>query len=221
MLLVTDTQIKEDLLRELRHSIKSGATGIEVSVCDYVVTLSGSVENPADRSLAQEVAKAVEGIHDVINHIEVKRPATTRTDEEIMKAVRHALEWDALIPDTVIQSSVSNGWVGLEGTVRLSREREDAERIVRRLAGVRGVYNEIIVNSDEVRAENVHDVIKAELRRRADQEARNIKVLTRDDAVIISGRVQSWEERCAIVSAARRAPGVGIVKDHLSFEQGF
>ena len=79
MLLVTDTQIKEDLLRELRHSIKSGATGIEVSVCDYVVTLAGTVENPVHRSKAQEVAKGVEGVHDVVNNIEVKRPATTRT----------------------------------------------------------------------------------------------------------------------------------------------
>src|SRR4051812_19045176 len=107
MLFVTDTQIKEDLLRELRHAITSAATGIEVTVSDYVVMLAGTVENPADRSLAQEVAKAVEGVHDVVNAIEVKRPITSRTDEEILAAVRHALEWDALIPDTIIQASVS------------------------------------------------------------------------------------------------------------------
>jgi osmotically-inducible protein OsmY len=60
-----------------------------------------------------------------------------RTDTEIARAVRWALEWDVSVPDQFIESSVSNGWVTLEGTVEKPRQRHDAERAVRNLAGVR------------------------------------------------------------------------------------
>ena len=213
MFFITDKQIKEDLLRELRHNSRFGAMNLEVSVNEYVVTLTGNVENANDSLLAQEVACSIEGVHRVVNNIKVKGQAQMRTDGEIAQAVRHALEWDALIPDEKIQSTVSNGWVGLEGTVNFLHEREDAELLIRRLAGVRGVYNEIVVNSSEVKAENVRETIEGELKRRAELGAKSIEVLTKDGAVILSGRVQSWEERCAIINAASRAPGVGAVKD--------
>jgi osmotically-inducible protein OsmY len=86
---------------------------------------------------------------------------------ELANASRTALEWDALIPHDRIQVAVSNGWVGLTGEVELLREREDAERLVRRLVGVRGVYNEIEVKSPQARTENVRDAIEEELKRRA------------------------------------------------------
>jgi osmotically-inducible protein OsmY len=43
----------------------------------------------------------------------------------------------------------------------------------------------------------------------------------RNGVVTLSGGVQSWDERCAIINAARRAPGVGIVKDGLAINPPF
>lgn len=219
MLHVTDKQIKEDLLRELRHLPRLAAMPIEVSVHDYVVTLTGTVKSCADGLLVYETARQVEGVHSVVNNLnKVELPAPCHTDAELARAVRQVLEWDAVISDEDIRSTVSNGWVGLEGKVKLSREREDAERIVRRLAGVRGVYNNIVVDSSEMKTENESDSIEQALRRRAEIEARSIQISPRNGAVMISGRVQSWEERCTIINAASRAPGVVVVKDCLTVQ---
>jgi osmotically-inducible protein OsmY len=221
MLHTTDSQIKEDLLRELGHERHLRATNIEISVDRYVVTLAGTVESVTGQLRIQDVAWRIEGVMDVVNQLKVESPVPTHTDAEVAEAVRVALEWDSLLPETNIQFTVTNGWVALEGTVNLSRERVGAERLARRLVGVRGVYNNIVVNPSEIKPENVSDMIDEELKRRAELEARDIQVLLRDGAVILSGRVHSWEERCAIVNAVSRAPGVEVVKDSLAIKPYF
>jgi osmotically-inducible protein OsmY len=220
MLCTTDAQIKEDLIRELGHE-RLGEIEIEISVERYVVTLTGTVECVTDQLLIQDAAWRTEGVLGVVNDLTVKSPASARTDAEIAETVRQALEWDSLLPETNIRFTVSNGWVALEGTVNLSRERSGAERLVRRLAGVRGVYNNIVINPSEIKAENICDTIGEELKRLAELEARSIQVLLKDNTVTISGKVHSWEERCAIINAASRAPGVEAVKDSLAIKPYF
>src|ERR1043165_5552240 len=217
MLHTTDAQIKEDLLRALGHE-RLGKIEIEINVDRYVVTLAGTVECVTDQLLIQDAAWRIEGVMDVVNNLKVESHAPVHTDPEIAEAVRAALEWDSLLPETRIQFTVSNGWVGLEGTVNLSRERVGAERLVRRLAGVRGVYNNIVVNPSEIKTENVCDTIGEEMKRRAEVEAHNIQVLLKDGTVTLSGQVHSWEERCAIINAASRVPGVEAVKDSLAIK---
>jgi osmotically-inducible protein OsmY len=191
MLHTTDSQIKEDLIRELGHEHHLSTTNLELSVERYVVTLTGTVESVSDQLRIQSVAWRIEGVMDVVNNLKVKSPLPTFTDAEVAEAVRVALKWDSLLPETNIQFTVTNGWVALEGTVNLSRERAGAERLVRRLAGVRGVYNNLVVNPSELKQENICDMIGEELKRLAELEARNIQVLLRDSTVILSDQVHS------------------------------
>lgn len=208
-----DAQLKEEVLKSLRWDGR-----INVAVNNGEVKLTGTVDSYAVRLLAQEAAQFVDGVYQVTNEIEVERAERSWSDIEINVAARKALEWDSLIPHERIQVTVSNGWVALEGKVDLLRERDDAERIIRRLAGVRGVYNQIVVNSSEVSTENVREAIEEELRQRARMEAERIKVSLNNGAVTLTGKVQSWEEERAIIEAASRAPGVRRITDHLCIE---
>lgn len=221
MLCTTDAQIKEDLLRELRRVQSLDIRGIEIDVNRYIVTLNGTVKSSADRLIVQEAAWGIEGVKGVVNNLSVESSTQVRTDAEITEAVRATLEWDSLLPETNIQFTVTNGWVALEGTVNLSRERVGAGRSVRRLTGVRGVYNNIVVNPSEIKAENVSDTINEELKRRAEQEAKKIQVILKDGTVTLCGPVHSWEERCAVINAASRVPGVVVVKDGLAIKPYF
>lgn len=205
-----DIQIKEEVLKALRWD-----TRISVEVRDGVVTLSGTVDSYAVRLLAQEAAQFVDGVFRIDNRIEVESPPRSWSDVEISVAARKALEWDSLIPHERIQITVTNGWVALEGDVALLRERDDAERIVGRLEGVRGVYNQIAINSTEINTENVREAIEEELTKRARLEAERIKVSLNDGTVTLTGQVQSWEEERAIVKAASCAPGVSRINDRL------
>lgn len=219
MLHVTDSQIKEDLIRELAHHLRLDLKKIEISVDRYIVTLGGTVESPLDQLLAQDVAWRVEGVMGVVNNLRTE--AAPRADAEVAQSVKQALELDSYLPEAEIQLTVTNGWVALEGTVNYTRERVGAERLTRRIAGVRGVYNNIVVNPAEARRENVCHTIGEALKHRAELEAKNIQVRLQDSTVTLSGQVHSWEERCAIINAASRVPGVEVVKDGLSIEPHF
>jgi hypothetical protein len=71
---------------------------------------------------------------DAANDMQVHVSTQERTDTEIAQAVRHALESDVVVPDTQIRSTVSHGWVTLEGEVGVCHERDAAERAISKLA---------------------------------------------------------------------------------------
>src|SRR6185503_5079431 len=114
----TDTQIHHDVLEELKWDSRVDETEVGIEVDKGVVTLSGTVTSWAKRMAAAEAARRVVGVLDVANDIKVKVPGgLSRTDTEIAQAVRQTLQWDVFVPDEQITSTVTDGWVSLDGTV--------------------------------------------------------------------------------------------------------
>lgn len=218
----TDAQLQDEVLRELRWDSRIGGADIGIAVTDGVVTLTGTITNYAKKVAAQNAAHRVNGVLDVANDIEVKlSDDESRTDTEIARAVRSVLEWDVLVPSRNIESTVSNGWVTLGGSVNSLRERDDAERPVWRLAGVRGVYNQLTVSAPKVAADDLRADIEDALERRADREAERIRVEVNDGVVNLSGRVHSWQEKRAVIGSISHAPGVREVRDQLRIDPYF
>lgn len=138
----TDEQIQQDVLAELRWDARVQPNEIGVSVKNGVVTLTGSVDAYLKKWAAEEAAHRVRGVKAVANDIEVRiSGAAQRTDADIAAAAVRALEADAFLSTDKVHVTVSKGWVTLEGEVEWQFEKEDAERVVRRLAGVKGVTN--------------------------------------------------------------------------------
>jgi osmotically-inducible protein OsmY len=212
----SDSQIQQDVLRELKWDPRVEETEVGVEVDKAVVTLTGSVSSWAKKLAAQEAAHRVEGVLDVANDIVVKSPGTTPvTDTEIAQAVRQTLVWDVFVPHERITSTVSNGWVTLAGTVDFWNEREAAERAIRNLQGVRGLTSNILVKPPAASSLEVRRTIEEALARRAERESKKITVDVSDGKVTLTGTVQSWEEKEAVASAARYTPGVRIVDNQL------
>lgn len=218
----SDRDLNQRILRELKWDSRIDWASINVDVNDGVVTLTGSVSSYAQKIAAQEAAHRVAGVLDVANDIEVAPlDCYVRTDPEIAGAVRNALEWDALVPNELIQSTVSDGWVTLEGEVSYWRERNDAEQAIRRLAGVVGVINGITIRKQQVNEKQLREEIEFALERRADREAERLRIEVNDGAVDLWGRVHSWQERRAVLGSISHAPGVTQVKDHLRIDPYF
>lgn len=212
----TDPQIHKDVLAELRWDPRVDETEVGVEVDRSVVTLTGTVDSWAKRLAAEEAAHRVAGVKDVANDIKVKlRGDATPTDTDIAQAVRRALEWDVFVPERDITSTVSEGRVTLEGTVKTVSQREAAERAIRNLAGVRGVVNLIAVEPSKIAAADIRQAIEGALERRAEREARSIRIEVDNGNVQLSGPVHSWAERQAVCSTARFTPGVRSVDDRL------
>jgi osmotically-inducible protein OsmY len=219
MIKKTDEQLHQDVLWELKWDSRVTETEVGVEVDAGIVTLTGTVDSFAKKIAAQEAAHRVQGVLDVANNVEVKIPnAYSLTDTEIAQSVRKVLQWDVLLPEN-IQSTVTNGWVTLEGTVNLLRERDDAGRSIRNLRGVRGLSNNLLVHfvsaSTPKKEEDLKLLIEEVLERRAEREAERIDVAIHDGTVVLAGRVNSWQEKQAVLGAVSHAQGVKEVRDHL------
>lgn len=218
----SDSELKKQVLRELKWDSRIAWAEIGVEVTKGLVTLTGTVNSSAKKLAAQDAAHRIAGVLDVANEIEVRPEGMfVKSDEDLARAVRHILEWDAFIPDERIKSTVSDGWVTLEGEVDLWREREDAERAVLRLEGIVGVINKIRMIPRRVDPEELREQIEYALERRADRETDRLQIEVNDGAVDVFGRVHSWEEKRAVLGSISHAPGVIEVRDHLDIDPYF
>ena len=211
----SDEELQSEVKFQLGWDSRVKQTDVAVTTHKGVVTLTGAVDSYAEKLAAQQAAHRAPGALDVVNDIEVRIPGNQQhSDEEIARAVRHALEWNVLVPADKIYSTVSDGWVTLAGDVEYYRERLDAERAVSHLSGVRGVTNSIRICMP-VEPERIKFLIEDVLERRADREATRIRVQVDEGRVTLVGAVNSWDEKKAILGAISHTPGVTTVQDHL------
>lgn len=220
MLQKTDNQLRTEVLSELHWDTHLWPYELEVKVDDGIVTLTGEVPSYAHKVAAQNAAHRITGVLDVANDITVKVPRK-HPDTDIAQAVRDALEWDVMVPDEEIKTTVSNGWVTLEGSVGNMRESEDVLRALERLEGVIGVTNNLHIRPRTAKAENLRAEIEAALERRADREAERLRIEVKDDEVNLYGRVHSWREKRAVLGSIIHAQGVKKVNDHLRIDPYF
>lgn len=213
----TDQEIQQDVFREMRWDSRVDQTEIGVEVDNGTVTLTGTVDSYAKKNAAREAAHQVIGVLDVADDIEVRVPGgLARTDTEIAQAVRRALESDPFVPDQRIRSTVSEGRVTLEGEVIALRAKQDAERAIRFLSGVKGVDNRLTITRSKADPRQLRKAIEDALERRAEREAGKIRVTVDDGTVTLEGRVRTWPEKDAVLGTVSHAPGVQQVADHLS-----
>lgn len=213
----TDSDLQQAVLRELRWDTRVEPNEVGVEVKNGVVTLTGAVSSWTKRLAAQEAAHRVLGVQDVANDLDVRIPGSMgRSDTEIAQAVRRALEWNVLVPEERIQSTVSNGWVTLDGTVDTWSQREDAEQCVRHLAGVSRVINKLNLTPSPQLTRDLRTNIISALERHAQREAQHVELDVMDDCVTLSGVVHSWSEKQAILGSVRGTRGVGMVHDQLT-----
>src|ERR1700731_3511837 len=133
----TDTQIQQDVLAELKWEPRVAPNEVGVSVKEGVVTLTGWVDTYVKRWAAEDAAHRVRGVKAVANDIEVRLSTVDeKTDQDVAKAVVRALEWDAFIPIDKLDVTVSKGWVTLKGEIEWQYQKQDADRVARRIQGV-------------------------------------------------------------------------------------
>jgi len=142
----SDCTIKALVKSELEtvREAPNAAVVIEVEVEGGVVTLNGQAGSLSHKRLAGVLAWWVPGSRDVVNGLEVVPPMEDN-DDEVVDAVRLALEKDPFVNAAQIRVSCRDYVVTLAGEVPREKERDMAEADAWYVFRVNRVVNDIIV----------------------------------------------------------------------------
>jgi osmotically-inducible protein OsmY len=211
---LTDLDVQESVRSALDFSPRVDATRIAVTVLDGVVSLTGQVGSYLQKWDAERIAKQVYGVIGVANNLDVDYDGQATRDADLLQNVLQVLKWNLEVPLGSVKATVTDGWVTLDGTVRWNFQREAAESSVRNLSGVKGVTDEITLQSQPA-PKDVGQRITDALSRNALLDAKGITVTTNGSTAVLDGTVSSWAERDEAETAAWSAPGVNVVKNNL------
>src|SRR5262249_44427674 len=152
---------------------------------------------------AEEAAQRVRGVKAVADELQVRLPEEAMHDDASIAAAVDAMRWNTAIPDGRIKIAVSDGVVTLDGEVDHQFQREEAERAVNRLAGVRSVTDLLQVKAPPA---PLPSAVKADIRKALVRDARldagSVTVEVEGQRVLLGGHVQSIAERLAAEQAA-------------------
>jgi osmotically-inducible protein OsmY len=228
----TDAEITADVQVELAYDPAADAYEIDAQTVEGVVTLSGTVDSWAERSLAEQVAMGVPGVRGIKNDIVVEYKSD-RPDEEIEAEVNRRLKNDVLVDSSQIQVTVEGGTVVLKGTVNSAAERSQAIRDAW-VAGARGMVTEQLVvqpwPGDEIREteprarpsdEQIADAVRDAFLYDARVWSFNPNVSVRNGVVTLTGSVEDLAARRAAEETAHNVTGVWRVRNYLKVRPNY
>ena len=209
--------LQEEVAEALAYDPRITSGDIAVTVRDGIVTLHGTVPNLNQKWEAEDVVKRVRGVRGVADDLLVDLPAMhVRSDTDVALAIERRFESSAIVPPG-ITFVVHHGRVTLAGTARWYYQAREAEYEVRRVAGVKDVVNDVVVEPVAVPStDEILERIRNSLARTGMPDGMGVHVTVAGSLVNLSGSVASCIARDAIAAAVWSVPGVSRVDNFLS-----
>jgi osmotically-inducible protein OsmY len=140
-----------------------------------------------------------------------------KTDSQLQKDVRQALEWDPSITHELIGVTVSDSIVTLSGSVPSYFEKTEAESVTQKVWGVKAIVENIEVKPPYSYSRDDSDIAKAivnQFKWSFRVPSDSVKVLVKDGRVTLRGEV-AWDyQRSAAQDCIKDLLGVmGVTND--------
>ncbi len=148
-----DRQI-EQAARESYHLRMLLQQGVEVQSEAGVVTLKGKVQDIEQKALAEEAVRALPGVVQVENELDIHLPGRERGDGWLELKIRGLLLLRSNVSTRQTHVSVEDGIVTLSGVAENAAQRDLIEALARNVEGVKDVRNELRVRTAGALARN-------------------------------------------------------------------
>jgi osmotically-inducible protein OsmY len=140
--------VKDQVDRSLKQA-KLDDVNVDYDKNAHVVHLKGSVDTPAERQRAEEVATSAVGTAGtVLNELTVKGMNDKTADNQDGQIKDHLKEMvgnDQVLRDRNVDFDVNNGVVTVSGDVRTAAEKTKVSEMVKSASGVKDFANELEV----------------------------------------------------------------------------
>jgi osmotically-inducible protein OsmY len=196
---------------------------VKVKARDGIVTLTGTVEDKADRTLAVDTVENLPGVVGVKNEIVVKPSHPERSDSWIALKIRGRLLVKGNVSAASTQVAVKDGVVTLTGTADNVAQKELTAAYAKDIEGVKSVDNEIVINAapapgstmgEKIDDASITSQLKYELLTHKATSALKTKVTTVDGVVSITGEAANDAEKSLVTKLAQDVRGVtSVVND--------
>jgi hyperosmotically inducible protein len=218
-----DTKMDADVHKALDHKRFSG---VQASVQNGVVVLTGTVDNFADKEDADRRVHHVSHVKGVDNEIQVAGTGgASVSDEALRDKLAKQLAYDRVGYGTTafnnINIGVQNGVVTLSGTVYGPTDKDSALSLVAHTPGVRDVVDNLEVApvspmDDQLRLRLARVIYgDPQLQRYAMDPAKPIRITVVNGNVVLSGVVDNKMDKDVAGIRANSVPGVFKVVNDL------
>lgn len=217
-----DSQIQAEVTKALS---KKQFSGVQASVKDGVVDLTGAVKVFADKEDADKRIHRIKDVAAVRNDIEVGTGETTISDQALQDKLVKKISYDRVGYGTTafnaISVNVQNGVVTLGGTAYGPVDASSAVAAASYMPGVKDVVDEISVDpvspmDDRIRRAVYRAVYGfPSLNRYAIDPAQPIRISVQNGNVTLFGVVSNQGDKNAAGIRANGVPGVFSVKNEL------
>lgn len=208
---MTDTQIKDQIIRRISSDTRINSQEIKIEVSQGHVVLMGIVQSISAREAAESNAWAVPDVNIVDNRLRVRFPQNyvRPSDDSIIQSLVGLLSVDPDLYLEKISCTVIDGNIIIEGTVDKLYKKIRAGEIAKNAGGVLKVENKIVVipqnnSTDGVIGRSIAD----KLFRNASADVRNITVKVENGHVFLIGTVPNRAAFDFIEDMARYTDGV-------------
>jgi osmotically-inducible protein OsmY len=198
---------------------------VKVKANDGVVTLTGTVQDKDDRSLAVDTVENLPGVTSVKNEIVVKSTHPEKSDSWIAWKIRSRLLVKGNVSATSTTVAVKDGVVTLGGPADNSAQKELTEVYAKEIDGVKSVKNDIVVKdvpaagttmSEKIDDASITSQVKFALLGNKATSALKTKITTNEGVVVVTGEAASSAEKSLVTKLAQDVRGVKSVNNSMT-----